>query len=143
MRTPCRLELRAQASNHGPPIGPRDGILAHSVCKQRPLTHRRRPVGSDTTGGVQRDDLKRRPIPVDGHEALTALEADLQCEADNATNGAFFVMRKNSLDERMSESEEVDVFVLDCFLAIERANVRRSAGYAWQAVDERSVSHLK
>ena len=51
-------------------------------------------------------------------------------------------MREQPFDERMTRREEVDALVLDRVLAIERADERRPARNAGQAVDDRLVAEL-
>ena len=98
--------------------------------------------GRGLAGGVERHDLERRPVLVDGHEPLAALPADLDLEPRDPAQGALFVVGKDPLDERMPGGEEVEGLVLDGLLAIERADVARPAGNARQAVDQRLVAEL-
>jgi hypothetical protein len=83
---------RERASSYCPSSqSPDESCPIHAVVRvdtQRPRTERapterRRPGRPTLTSGVERDDVERRPVFVDGHESLTALLAD-PCEGGKA-----------------------------------------------------------
>ena len=68
---------------------------------------------------VERDDLERRTVPVDGHQPGAGLARDLELEPRDATVQVLLEVGEKAFDKRMARGEEVDALVFDRVLAIE------------------------
>src|SRR5688500_15711584 len=119
-----------------------DRFIGHRTRAERSLTERRRPLGPSLTGGVDRNHLEHWSVLVDGHESLASFPSDCDLEPRNAAQGAVLEVGDDPLDERVPGGKKVEGLFLECLLAVERADVARPTGYAWQTVDQRPVPQL-
>src|SRR5688572_25009732 len=139
--TSC-VESFTQSTDQARPVNALVRLVTHRPRAQGSLTESGCPVLPALTCGIDHHDLEHGAVFVDGHEPFSAFAADLELEPCDTAHRALVVMGKDPFYQRMPGGEEVDGFFLDRLLAVERADVARSAGDARKTVNQRPAANL-
>ena len=142
VRTTGRVKFRREPPNHRLPVPAIDRVVDHAARLERARPERRRPFGPRLARRIERKHFERGAVFVDGDKTFSFLAADLDLDSRDAAQAALVEMREDAFDKRMAGREEVQRFIFDRFLAIERANVARAGRNSRQAVNERLVAEL-
>src|SRR5688572_2694293 len=142
VRPTRRVESFTQSTDQARPVNALVRLVTHRPRAQGSLTESGCPVSPTLTCGIDHHNLEHGAVFVDGHEPFPAFAADLELEPRDTAHGALVVMGKDPFHQRMPGGEEVDGFFLYRLLAVERADVARSASDARKTVNQRPAANL-